>query len=80
MPKGCVLSATLRYKEGTRYTIGSHISGLLSLSIRGGVTLVEFTPAASFEKAIQLCGLAPASGTLLYRPRRTIAANCEYKL
>ncbi len=27
MPKGCVLSATLRYKEGTRYTIGSHISG-----------------------------------------------------
>lgn len=28
---------------------------------RGGVTLVEFTPAASFEKAIQLCGLAPAS-------------------
>jgi len=30
---------------------------------RGGVTLVDFTPASSFDKAIQLCGLAPSSGT-----------------
>lgn len=28
---------------------------------RGGVTLVDFTPASSFDKAIQLCGLAPSS-------------------